>query len=195
VSQNRHRLAFFASPRRRAVLVPVAIALVAVIGLVPALKHRAENQVIRHSVTEMPKLDTGVLQPVHVTFTGDTNPAVGQAASLRFVVTSGAANAEIHARIVPPDGASVARGSATWDGQLSYQEVAEIPVSVLFPGDKAGFVRGEVTTRLPDGQLFKSATAVWVDPAASDTQIPEPRTLIDPTDPSKNIDVVVYKNK
>jgi hypothetical protein len=171
----------------------LAIALVAVIGLLPGLLHRAESQVTPRTVAVMPKLDTGVRQAVHVTFTGDTRPGVGQAASLRFVITSGAYDAEVHARIVTPEGAAVDKDLATWDGRLGYQEVAEIPVSVLFPGDKAGFVRGEVTTRLPDGQLFKTATAVWVDPGVSDTQVPEARTLIGLD--GEPIDVVVYKNQ
>jgi hypothetical protein len=164
-----------------------------VAGLPPILKHRAESRVVLRTATEMPNLDTGVRQAVHVTFIGDRLPGVGQAAGLKFVVTSGAAGAAVQARIAVPAGATISTGRSSWSGRLDYQQVAEIPVSVVFPADKGGFVQGEVITTMPDGQVFRNATAVYVDPGVSDTQIPEPRTLIEP-DGSK-LDVVVYKNQ
>jgi hypothetical protein len=157
------------------------------------LKHRAGSRVMLRTATEMPNLDTGVRQAVHVTFTGDRLPALGQPANLKFVVTSGTPGAEVQARITTPLGATISTGRSSWDGRLDYQQVVEIPVSVIFPTDKGGFVRGEVITRMPDGQLFRNATAVYVDPGASDTQIPEPRTLIEPD--GSRLDVVVYKNQ
>jgi len=193
VSQDGYRVAFLTSPRGRAAIVAVALALVAVVGLPPILKHRADSRVVLRTATEMPNLDTGVRQAVHVTFTGDRLPGVGQAANLKFVVTSGAAGAEVQARIAAPRGATISTGRSSWDGRLDYQQVAEIPVSVVFPTDKGGFVRGEVITTLPDGQVFSTATAVYVDPGVSDTQIPEPQTLIEPD--GSTLDVVVYKNQ
>jgi hypothetical protein len=157
------------------------------------VKHRADSRVVLRMAAEMPNLDTGVRQAVHVTFIGDRLPGVGQPANLKFVVTSGAAGAEVQARIAAPQGASISMGRSVWDGRLDYQQVAEIPVSVVFPGDKGGFVRGEVITTMPDGQVFRNATAVYVDPGVSDTQIPEPRTLIEPD--GSTLDVVVYKNR
>jgi hypothetical protein len=193
VSQDVHRIAFLAGPRKWAALVTVALVLVAIVGLPPMIRHQAENRVVIHRVTEMPNLDTGVRQAVHVTFTGNRQPNVGQAADLKFVVTSGAPGAEVQARITVPAGATISTGRSSWEGQLDYEQVAEIPVSVLFPTSKGGFVHGEVTTRLPDGKIFRNATAVFVDPGASNTQIPEPRTLIEPD--GSRLDVVVYKNK
>lgn len=157
------------------------------------LQHRAADRVVIHQVTAMPNLDTGVRQAVHVTFTGERAPGIGQAANLSFVVTSGTAGAAVQARIVAPQGATISSGRSNWEGRLEYQQAAEIPVSVVFPADKGGFVRGEVVTTMPDGQVFRNATAVYVDPGVSDTQIPEPRTLVEP-DGSK-LDVVVYKNQ
>jgi hypothetical protein len=141
----------------------------------------------------MPNLDTGVRQAVHVTFIGDRLPSVGRPANLKLVVTSGATGAVVQARIMTPQGATISTGRSDWEGQLDYREVAEIPVSVVFPTDKGGFVRGEAITRMPDGQVFRTATAVYVDPGGSDTQIPEPRTLIEPD--GSRLDVVVYKNQ
>jgi hypothetical protein len=171
----------------------VAIAGTAVAGLQPLLAKRAARHVAIHAAAEMPNLDTGVRQPVHVTFIGDRLPGVGQVANLKFVVTSGATGADIQARIVTPGGAVVSTGLSNWEGHLEYQQAAEIPVGVTFAGDKGGFVRGEVITRLPDGQTFKNATAVYVDPGRPDTTPPEARTLTEP-DGSK-LDVVVWKNQ
>jgi hypothetical protein len=193
VSQDVHRVAFLASPRGRVALVAMALAFLAAVGLHPVMKHRADNRVVFRTATEMPKLDTGVRQAVHVTFTGDRLPAVGHAANLKFVVTSGAAGAQVQARIVAPQEATIALGRSNWGGRLDYAQVAEIPVSVVFPTDKGGFVRGEVITTLPDGQVFSNATAVYVDPGVSDTQTPEPQTLIEPD--GSTLDVVVYKNQ
>ncbi len=193
MSQNVRRIAVLAGPRRWVAFAAVALVVAVIIGLPPLLDHQAGRRVVVRSVTEMPKLDTGVRQAVHVTFAGDRQPTLGQPASLRFVVTSGAPDAEIEARITPPAGATVTAGRASWEGRLAYQQAAEIPVSVVFPGDRGGFVRGEVITRLPDGQLFRNATAVYVDPGASDTQVPEARTLIEPD--GSRLDVVVYKNQ
>ncbi len=193
MSQNVHRVAFLAGPRGRAAIVTVALALVAVVGLPPILKHRADSRVVFRTVTEMPNLDTGVRQAVHVTFIGDRLPGVGQPANLKFVVTSGAAGAEVQALVTPPNGAAISKGRSSWEGRLDYGQVAEIPVSVVFPTDKGGFVRGEVITTMPDGQVFRNATAVYVDPGVSDTQIPEARTLIEPD--GSTLDVVVYKNQ
>lgn len=193
MSQDVHRVAFLASPRGRVALMAVALALLGVVGLPPVMKHWSDNRVVFRTAAEMPKLDTGVRQAVHVTFIGDRLPAVGHAANLKFVVTSGATGAEVQARIVAPQEATIALGRSSWDGRLDYAQVAEIPVSVVFPADKGGFVRGEVITTLPDGQVFSNATAVYVDPGVSDTQIPEPQTLIEPD--GSTLDVVVYKNQ
>ena len=193
MSQDVHRVRFLASPLGRATIVAVTLAIVAVVGLSPSLKNRADSGVVFRTATEMPNLDTGVGQAVHVTFTGDRQPGVGQPANLKFVVTSGATGVAVQARIAAPEGAVVSTGRSSWDGRLDFRQVAEIPVSVVFPTDKGGFVRGEVITTMPDGQVFRNATAVYVDPGVSDTQIPEPRTLIEPD--GSRLDVVVYKNQ
>ena len=76
-------------------------------------------------------------------------------------------------------------------GELDYEQVAEIPVSVLLPGDKGGFVRAEIHTVLPNGQEFQSATSVYVDPGAPDGLVPEARTLVEPD--GTTLDVVIYR--
>jgi hypothetical protein len=128
-----------------------------------------------------------------VTFVGDRQPALGQAAGLRMVVTSSARDASVQTRIVAPNGAEISAGRADRNGSLAYQQAAEIPVSVTFPGDKGGFVHREVVTTLSDGQTFRTATSVYVDPGMPDTPPPEPRTLINPD--GSRLDVVVWKNQ
>jgi hypothetical protein len=113
-------------------------------------------------------------------------------AELRVVLTSGAAGAEVEVTVVPPAGAAVAGGMTQWSGRLDYLEVAEIPVSVVLPGDQGAFVRAEVLTRLPDGQTFDNATSVYVDPGAPDSPVPEERTLIGPN--GERFPVVITKN-
>lgn len=177
----------------RTALVLAVLALVAAAVLLPILRPRAAGRVVRHAATEMPNLDTGVRQAVHVTFAGDPRPRIGRPAELRFVVTSGVADAEVQARLAAPQGATISAGRSDWSGQLGYGQVAEIPVSVTFSGDKGGFVRGEVITRLPDGQVFRNATAVYVDPGDPDTRTPQPRTLIEPD--GSRLDVLVYRDR
>ena len=140
----------------------------------------------------MPRLDVGVRQAVHVTFAEYVKPAIGMPAELRIVLTSGAAEAEVDVQAIAPAGAAVAGGLSRWSGRLAYQEVVEIPVAVVLPGDQGGFVRAEVTTRLPDGQVFHNATSVFVDPGAPDSPAPESRTLIGKN--GEPIPVVITKN-
>lgn len=193
MSQNRRPI----SPRRNllrgGVLLLAGLAAVAAIGARPALRQWNESRVVIRQADAMPRLDSGVAQPVHVTFVGDRQPALGQAAGLRMVVTSSARDASVQTRIVAPNGAEISAGRADWNGSLAYQQAAEIPVSVTFPGDKGGFVRGEVVTTLADGQTFRTATSVYVDPGMPDTAPPEERTLINPD--GSRLDVVVWKNQ
>jgi hypothetical protein len=193
VSQNRRP----AAPRRLALrwgaLLLTGLAAVAVVSARPAFRQWNESRVVIRPADAMPRLDTGVAQPVHVTFVGDRQPAVGQSAGLKLVVTSGAPDAMVRTRVAAPSGASISSGRADWDGHLAYQQVAEIPVAVTFAGDKGGFVYGEVVTTLADGQTFRSATSVYVDPGTPDTPPPEPRTLVNPD--GSRLDVVVWKNQ
>jgi hypothetical protein len=192
MSKNRHRAAFLPRTRSLGIILP-GIALAAILlGAVPWLERRAADEsVIYRTVTELPKLDTGVRQAVHATFVGDTKPALGQPASLKLVVTSGANGAEVRTHIAMPEGAALSKGYRDWDGRLDYEQAAEIPVSVLLPGDRGGFVRAEVSTVLPNGQEFRSATAVYVDPGDPDSPVPEPVTLIEPD--GSTLDVVIYR--
>jgi hypothetical protein len=192
MSRSRHRHTLPARPRRLWVLVPV-IALAAAALLGGYLQHRGGDAVVIRTVSEMPKLDVGVELAVHATFVGDRTPAVGQPADLRLVVTSGATGAQISARVLTPDGAALEKGMAHWEGQLDYEQQAEIPVSVVLPGDHGGFVRAEITTVLPDGQQFVNATSVYVDPGQPDSPLPVDRTLIEPD--GSRLNVSVYKAK
>jgi hypothetical protein len=153
----------------------------------------AGDRVIRHVASEMPRLDVGVRQAVHVTFTGDREPAVGEPAQLRAVITSGAADADIEAELIAPTGAAITGGLARWSGRLDYQEVVEIPVAVVLPGDEGAFVRVQVLTRLADGQEFTSATSVYVDPGAPDSPAPVERTLIGLD--GESVPVVIHRNR
>jgi len=191
MSRSRHRFTLRARPRRIVVLVPVVALAAALLGTY--LVQRDDDAVVYRTATEMPKLDTGVRLAVHATFAGDRQPAVGQPADLRLVLTSGVSGAQVQARVVTPDGATLSKGASRWEGELDYQQVAEIPVSVLMTGDRGGFVRAEVTTRMPDGQVFTSGTSVFVDPGTSDHAVSEERTLIQPD--GTRLDVAVYKNE
>ena len=157
-------------------------------GALPA----SGDPVMRHMVSAMPRLDVGVRQAVHVTFGEFEKPAIGMPAQLRIVLTSGAAEAEVEVQAIAPAGASISGGLTRWSGRLAYEEVVEIPVAVVLPGDQGAFVRAEVTTRLPDGQTFQNATSVFVDPGAPDSPAPEPRTLIGKN--GEPIPVVITKN-
>lgn len=190
------------SPRQRWNPAPwspvLLLPVVAVLALVVDAPSRLASSpasgegVVRRMASSMPRLDVGVRQAVHVTFAEYEKPAVGMPAELRVVLTSGAAEAEVEVRVLPPAGAAVAAGLDRWDGRLAYQEVVEIPVSVTLPGEQGGFVRAEVATRLPDGQTYTNATSIYVDPGAPDSPAPEPRTLIGLN--GEPIPVVIYKN-
>ncbi len=158
------------------------------LGSLPA----SGDLVMRRMTSSMPRLDVGVRQAVHVTFAEFEKPAVGMPAQLRVVLTSGAAEAEVEVRAIAPVGATVTGGLTLWSGRLAYQEVVEIPVAVVLPGDQGAFVRAEVTTRLPDGQTFQNATSVFVDPGTPDSPAPESRTLVGPN--GEPIPVVITKN-
>jgi len=159
----------------------------------PVRTSGGEDLVVRRMASEMPRLDLGVRQAVHVTFTGDREPALGEPAQLEVVITSGAADADIEAEVVVPAGAVIAGGLARWTGRLGYQEVAAVPVAVALAGDQGAFVRAQVTTRLPDGEVFTSATSVYVDPGAPDSPKPEERTLIGMN--GEPIPVVIHRNR
>lgn len=190
--QRRHRTILRLSSRSLFVILPLAAIGAAALGVVAfSGDPSAENGVIRHKVAEMPKLDVGVQQAVHATFTGNRTPDVGSPADLRLVVTSGSADVRVHAEIHPPAQAVLQKGLSRWEGTLSEREAAEIPVSVALDGERGGFVRAEITAQLPDGREIRSATAVYVDPGTPDNPAPQPKTLVEP-DGSK-LDVVVYR--
>lgn len=191
------RLAAFGPKHRRfgRLLLPLvaAGALVLAAPSRPVRTAGGEDLVVRRTASEMPRLDLGVRQAVHVTFTGDREPAVGEPARLEVVITSGAAAADIEAEVVAPAGAVITGGLARWSGRLGYEEVAAIPVAVVLPGDQGAFVRAQITTRLPDGEVFTSATAVYVDPGAPDSPAPEERTLIGMN--GEPVPVVIHRNR
>jgi len=180
--------------RSLVLLLPVVAALALVLDAPSRLAPRpaGDDGVVRRVASDLPRLDVGVRQAVHVTFAEYEKPAVGMPAHLRVVLTSGAAEAEVEVRVIPPAGAAVAGGLDRWSGRLGYQEVVEIPVSVALPGEQGGFVRTEVATRLPDGQTFTNATSIYVDPGAPDSPAPESRTLIGMN--GETIPVVIHKN-
>lgn len=191
MSRSRHRFLLQARPRRLFVLVPVVAVSAALLGVY--WQQRDDDAVVYRMATEMPKLDVGVRLAVHATFDGDRQPAVGQPADLRLVLTSGVSGAQVQARVVTPEGASLSKGMARWEGELDYEQVAEVPVSVVLPGDRGGFVRAEITTRVPDGQVFTNATSIYVDPGTPDGPVPQDRTLI--AADGTRLDVTVYKSE
>jgi hypothetical protein len=171
--------------------LPVLAVAATLLGAGLYLQQRADGSVVRRTAAEMPMLDVGVRQAVHATFAGDRQPVVGRPADLRLVLTSGADGAQIQARVAVPEGAALSKGMSRWEGSLDYQQVVEIPVSIVLPGDRGAFIGAEITTRLPDGRLLNSATSVYVDPGAPDSRPPEARTLIQEN--GEPLDVVIYK--
>lgn len=190
--QRRHRGILRFCARSLLLIVPLTAVAAIALGIV-ALHQQpaAEASVVRHMTSEMPKLDVGVQQAVHATFTGDRHPALGEPAELRLVVTSGASGVAVRTDIKAPVQATLGKGPISWEGKLSELEVAEIPVSVTLPGDRGGFVRAEIIAQLPDGREIRTATAVYVDPGAPDTPAPEAKTLTEPD--GRTLDVVVYR--
>ncbi len=190
--QSRRRMGLRLSVWSLLIIGPLGLAGAIAAGVLPLGQRPAKGvSVIRHKASEMPKLDVGVQQAVHATFVGDRNPAVGSPANLRLVVTSGAPDVGVTAEIKLPARGIMERGLSKWEGTLSKLETAEIPLSVLLPDDRGGFVRAEITALLPDGREIRSATAVYVDPGAPDNPAPEAKTLTEPD--GRTLDVVVYR--